>query len=526
METSSAICADGTVGVSSWTHAVIVTLALSCGTKPTRPLTPSPIVSNNAPPACRVVGATPRIVTDTAELALAALQEETTISVPPMSFEPDRPGSITLRLIEDALQGETDTGGCLIKGRSAIGPTTVIALNGDEPQKDERPLDVWSVRGACQAQANEIRCSRSAVELLVVQDLSGSISPTLLYVFAHELAHIALGHSRGAAADSFPGSGDARASVVEQAMRACDGDEAMRTRESEADRLALSAFSRLLESHREPDDTSYQDLFQGVRTLYSWLKWTPGQLAGERERGLRLCEVANDRDPNVVFPLYRSGHPRWAARLARIAEASSQSGQFFTHDIAYFKRNEALDEEWVESFCRDARALQAGRPACPADEPPTRPAASTQALPISEDTFDPAKAEQLTNERKYEAAARQYNLGCLAMNADACRRAGTLYRTGAAGRASFLSDPDVWSARRSFARGCSLNHGLSCHELAILSYELMNVPRLHTLPLFQQACRLGHSDSCRFGEDLAAVLVAFENDSGMKFRLPPQAVAE
>lgn len=508
--------------MSSWTLAIIIALALSCGSKPPRPVRPPPVVSNDTLPACRVVGTTPKIVTDTAELALAALQEDTTIRIPPLSFEPDRPGSITLRLIEDALRGETDAGGCLIGGRSAIGPTTVIELDGDEPQKDERPLDVWSVRGVCQAQANEIRCSRSAVELLVIQDLSGSISPTLLYIFAHELAHIALGHSRGAAADSFPGSSEASPALVERAMQACDGDDAMRKRESEADRLALSAFSRLVESHRESDDTSYQDLFQGVRTLYSWLKWTPGQLVGERERGHRLCDVLRAGERNVVFPLYRGGHPRWAARTARVVEASSQSGQFFAHDIDYFKRNEALDEEWVETFCRDARALQAGRLVCPAGEAHPRPAASTQGWPISEDSFDLAKAEQLSNERDYEAAARQYDLGCLAMNADACRRAGTLYRTGAAGRASFLSDPDVWSARRSFARGCSLNHGLSCHEQAILAYELMNVPRLHSLPLFERACRLGHSDSCKFAEDLAAVLLVFENDSGMKFRLPPR----
>ena len=159
----------------------------ACCYRDKRPL--PEIVVTGGPPGCRL-WTPPAVVLNTLVEALKQSKELKDlpydgIAINPISFSPR---ILQLHLIRDAERDTLGADGC---------PTT--------SSQASREWDDLTVRGICRVRSGRIYCSADAVEGALKGDVShrgNGVSPLLLYVFAHELGHIAA-QDPGTSAHSF-----------------------------------------------------------------------------------------------------------------------------------------------------------------------------------------------------------------------------------------------------------------------------------------------------------------------------------
>jgi hypothetical protein len=191
-------------------------------------------------PECRRVK-TPDIVIEVAQRTLDSMRP---IAARQGNVGKAVPAAINVILVDDALQSEVDSAGCRHSSARAITPDTLLRLPIEHPGKASGELDRWSVRGICAAAASEIRCSATAIELMLAKDESSSFSPTLQYVLGHEVAHIVLGHSAASLASTAQST--SAPSRLAAALDVCSNEADAVEREDAADELALELLKQEL----------------------------------------------------------------------------------------------------------------------------------------------------------------------------------------------------------------------------------------------------------------------------------------
>src|SRR5262245_13975570 len=299
-------------------------------------------------PECRRVAKTPDIVSETAQRALESMRLTVAKEGRAGLAIPAR---IDVMLVEAALQGEVDSAGCRHSSGRAITPDTLLRLPIERPVKASGELDKWSVRGICTAAASQIRCSATAIELMLAKDESASFSPTLQYVLGHEVAHIVLGHPLAPLASTAQSA--STSSRLGAALDVCTNEADAIAQETAADDLALKLLKQELSARAIKDDRT----FDGFKAVYSWLLWTAGQ-SGRLQRGKTFCQYIRSGTDGWQLPMHYGSHPRVVGRLARIAASSGVMG------AGSIARSARLDDLWAEDFCRQARAFEARQITC------------------------------------------------------------------------------------------------------------------------------------------------------------------
>jgi hypothetical protein len=298
-----------------------------------------PARASKAVPACRLDNSLAPIVADTLGRAVAAYRAVgKELPIDTISVNPATPSAGTKALnvyvVQDAAQGSVSTQGCATE---AVG-------------KGE-PLDATSVRGGCVVVAvdrMEMRCSAAAVRLFAnVGERPDRASPALLYVLAHELAHLyqrRLGEYAGRT-ERIELKWDATTKL--QTLRdACD--PALTKREDDADAMSVQVLAHLVAAppYREPLFSERGSLYWNIDQLAlasdAWHKaaletefisqpklhpsFVPTEFPTPRatvERNARrfVCEVLTKRQGAVLYPGKSVTHPPLEQRLRRIAEA-------------------------------------------------------------------------------------------------------------------------------------------------------------------------------------------------------------
>jgi hypothetical protein len=289
-------------------------------------------------PACRLDNSLAPIVAETLGRAVAAYRAiGKELPIETISVNPAVPAAATKALnvyvVQDAAQDRVSTQGC-VKGSLSKG----------------EPLDAISVRGGCVVVAvdrMEMRCSSSAVRLFTnVGQRSDRASAALLYVLAHELAHLQqrrLGEYAGRT-ERIELKLDAARKL--QALReACD--PASTKREEEADAMSVQVLAHLVAAppYREPVLSERGSLYWNIDQLAlasdAWQKAaletefisqpklhssfvptefpTPAPTVEKNARRF-VCEVLKKRQGTVLYPGKSLTHPPLEQRRRRIAE--------------------------------------------------------------------------------------------------------------------------------------------------------------------------------------------------------------
>jgi len=245
-------------------------------------------------------------------------------------------GTLSIFIVKDASVGAIDEAGCIRNKLAVI--------------RDEE-LDDISVRGGCVAAAAgiwEIRCSADAVALFgYMGSRTEQVNPALLYVLAHELAHILQRRAGEYAGRVEPILLEQPAAAKLELLRqSCDAS--VSRKEVDADALATKVMARLLPESpfREPVFSRKGSVLWGADQLHlAANKWQ--KLALEREfisqrkphrsfiatefptppRKIEanarqfVCEVLKGNRGTVLYPGDAVSHPPLEIRMQRVAEA-------------------------------------------------------------------------------------------------------------------------------------------------------------------------------------------------------------
>lgn len=307
-----------------------------------------PAHAQNIPP-CRLDNSMVTLVADTIERAASAYRENgkeflfdsVVVNKP---APPDR-RALVVNIIKDANAGDLTPQGC---ARGAA-------------KKDE-PLDHLSVRGGCVVVAverMEMRCSSSAVVLFGdVGTRSGRANPALLYVLAHELAHLyqrRLGEYSGRAERL--DLAKSRPDKLKELQAACD--PVSTKREEEADAMAVKVLETLLAKppYREPLYSQQGSLYWNIDQLAlasdAWTKAmserefisrpdvhksfmptefpTPAKVVESNARRF-VCDVLTRTHGSIYYPGRSTTHPPLEQRLRRMAESLQPTAQALPND--------------------------------------------------------------------------------------------------------------------------------------------------------------------------------------------------
>lgn len=303
-------------------------------------LNPS-LVAADAPPACRFDPQSAPLVETTLTLASEAYAALKTplpfdrIVVNPGTPAPDA-RTLTVYVVFDASEGQVDEAGCIAH---------------EPPLVDGEGLDDISVRGGCLAIAGttpEIQCSSEAVYTFGrSHGQPESANPALLYVLAHELAHIL---------QRRPGEYAGRVEPIELELSQQEKLQALRDScepgiardEEAADRLAVEVLTMLLprSPYREPVFSAQGSVFWGIDQLnLAANEWrtgaqereflsqrdphtsfvptefpTPDDVVSANARKF-VCEVLTEKTGTVLYPGRANTHPTLEVRIQRAAEA-------------------------------------------------------------------------------------------------------------------------------------------------------------------------------------------------------------
>jgi hypothetical protein len=289
-------------------------------------------------PSCRLDNTFKQVVATTLAGAVAAyVKLGKPLAVQAIEINPTTistaPGTLTVFVVRDAAQAAVDPNGC-----TATAPGKTDAL------------DSVSVSGGCKIVAierMEMRCSSSAVRIFggSPQDPTRP-NPALLYLMAHELAHIIqrrIGEYGGRAERiNLADKSDVK---LQNLRAACE--PSLTTREQQADTMALDVLRALLAAppYREPMLSEKGSMYANinrlavatntwqeeavVREFMSWPKlhaaFNPTEFptppAKVRVNARRfVCDVLTKNRGSVLYPGRSGRHPPIEDRLRRITE--------------------------------------------------------------------------------------------------------------------------------------------------------------------------------------------------------------
>ena len=248
----------------------------------------------------------------------------------------ERARTLAVQIVRDAARDKVDRQGC---------SSTSGQLSRGEA------LDAVSIRGVCVAvavEAPEVRCSAANLALFArVGQRTERANPALLYVLAHELAHL---HQRRV------GEYTGRTETIDLAGPVPRKIEALRSAcepgstkiEEEADALAVRVLSELLTKppYRETvfseQGSLYWNIDQMVLAINAWQQasleseavsqprlhaaFVPTEFPSpkaviERNAKSFVCDVIGKRQGQLQYPGKSLTHPPLEQRLRRVAEA-------------------------------------------------------------------------------------------------------------------------------------------------------------------------------------------------------------
>lgn len=290
-------------------------------------------------PTCRLYGSMTGEVRETMERAIAAyhaLGKPLPFNRVEVNSKAAAPSDTTLAVwvIQDASKGAVDKGGC----------STQPVANGEE-------LDDISVRGGCFVAAldkPEMRCSAGAVKLFAERGSGGlQPNPALLYVLAHELAHILQNR-----AGEYSGRVMTLTALQDHASRLLmlqgNCDPVSTRREEDADKLAFSVLVKVLPTapYKEPALSERGSLLWSIDRLAlasdAWQRagaarefisvpkmhkafeptefpTPPKKIQANAKRF--VCDALQSKGKAVSFPARSPTHPPVEQRLRNIVEA-------------------------------------------------------------------------------------------------------------------------------------------------------------------------------------------------------------
>lgn len=292
----------------------------------------------DAVPSCRMDDGYNEIVHETLSRAINAFAVFSkplvfdAVAVNPRS-DAAAPSTLRMYVVTDASKDSVIPEGCLMPS-SATAPF----------------LDSIGVRGGCVAVAgerSELRCSSRAIQLFAGDSqTSVSADPALLYVLAHELAHLQQRRS-----GEFSGRvltlelNQEQPKKVEALQRSCD--PASTRREEEADAMALQVMEILLGDwpYRHPmlseRGSMYWAIDQMALAADAWQRVaiesedtdpslhesfvpaefpTPSEVIKARAQHF-ICDTLTMSSGALSYPAPASSHPPMEQRLRRIADA-------------------------------------------------------------------------------------------------------------------------------------------------------------------------------------------------------------
>jgi hypothetical protein len=313
-----------------YAELVLITLVLS-----------SNLFAADAPPACRFDAQSASLV----ETALTLASDAYAVLETPLPFDkivvnPTTPApdarTLTVYVVLDASEGQVNQAGCIVR---------------EPPLVDGERLDDISVRGGCLTIARttpEIQCSSDAVQTFGhSHGQSEGANPALLYVLAHELAHVL---------QRRPGEYAGRVEPIELELSQQEKLQTLRDScepgvardEEAADRLAVEVLAMLLPRfpYREPIFSAQGSVFWGIDQLnLAATEWrtaaqvrefvsrrdphtsfvptefpTPDDMVSANARKF-VCEVLTQEAGTVLYPGRAITHPTLEVRIQRVAEA-------------------------------------------------------------------------------------------------------------------------------------------------------------------------------------------------------------
>ena len=294
-----------------------------------------------APPKCRLVNEGADTVQVALRLALdayAAIGHALPIDEVSVNRTSD-PGSkspLTVYLLADASIGSVNKSGC-VNGSPSL-------VKGEE-------LDALSVRGGCIAvsgEAAEIRCSSQAIQVFgLVGNRPEKKNPALLYVLAHELAHIQQRRAGEYAGRVEPIHLKApQASKLAILQESCE--PGLTQTEEDADRFAVEVVARLLTvpPYREPMFSPFGSVLWGADQINlaanTWrtialerefmsqpkphasfvpTEFPTPQVTVEQNAKRFVCDVLTRHNGTVQYPGNATSHPPLEERMQRVAES-------------------------------------------------------------------------------------------------------------------------------------------------------------------------------------------------------------
>jgi hypothetical protein len=241
---------------------------------------------------------------------------------------------IELYIVKDAFRDEVDSGGCV--------------PGAPKPRGDS--FDLLTVTDVCHSSDNRhIFCSAGSIRTLLDSRASAGPSPSLLYLMAHELAHLLGGSAGGfhSPPATISGSLDARSKIA-ALKKGCEWVGPEIAREQDADARALNVLAALLRQ------SPYEQIAVGARASLTG-HVDALRLDGERlekwETSLRLgldkslmdaldsastpaspkqvallaksslAHILRPGSGTILLPPLRGTHPTGASRLAATAAA-------------------------------------------------------------------------------------------------------------------------------------------------------------------------------------------------------------
>ena len=227
------------------------------------------------------------------------------------------PEGLGFLLVRDGKRGQIDARGCPLPEPAGTPPGGT--------------LDAWSVDEVCSAERHVIRCSANAVASLRTDAGPLDSSPALLFLVAHELAHVALGH---------PGHFGERLQMLDLTLdprekvgilaKLCGEDPVTMAQERAADELAQSALAELLVEppFLEPVAgrggslaLSATRMRHETEALERWGRQRIGAPAGTKISlgESTLCTLLRSQTGGAVLPTLGGTHPRGERRLADLS---------------------------------------------------------------------------------------------------------------------------------------------------------------------------------------------------------------
>lgn len=297
---------------------------------------------------------------------------------------------LPLFVVKDSLAGETDP--CAVR-TPGIG------------EGEYREFDAATVLGMCSASDGAVICSEAALRaLLEVEDFvekkivssdRGGVSATLAYLFAHEFAHIRLGHA-GTFAEGVArlDLGASREEKLAQLAATCNIDQEQLEREKAADAMAFEAMTNVFgRSPYRPRGATLNDTIAGnADIVYFTAKemtvWAERFYGSAREtpypRRSELCGFLSRSGGSIVLPVFGGSHPHLWNRLAGIMDAAGQylDQRAASQDDALGGSDPLLNlnrfgdqlrsrvfDAAARQFCRDVAMLENGSIDCGSVEP-------------------------------------------------------------------------------------------------------------------------------------------------------------